>query len=74
MAKCYCLLSGGGFFWVEQFIIQIYDSSSTLLSILLESPHKDKEMSDIGIDRSPSKKLYCQRERERSFTLGERRS
>jgi len=41
------------------------DSSWTLLSILLESSHKDKEMSDIGIDRSPSKKLHCQREGER---------
>jgi len=61
----------------SKFIIQIDDDSSwTLLSILLESSHKDKEMSDIGIDRSPSKKLHCQREgeKERGFILGKRRS
>lgn len=65
-------LVGGGFFWVKQFIIQIDDSSSTLLSIQLESPHKDKEISVIGIDRSPSP--LSEGERERGFNLGKRRS
>lgn len=63
LAKCTCLLSEVVSFWVSNSSLKKFGSSWTLLSMILKSPHKDKEMRDIGFDRSLSNKLYCQRER-----------